>query len=215
MASSEYVIGALCSECGNDFIKPFRVYNVTNTDYISSITTRLLTDKLNKVTCPRCNSTFTFELPHLAFSLNKGYAVYARYNQDIRSRLSGKCHLFEMMNIDNMKFRLVDYLCEVAEKVAIFESGLDDISVEIVKHRHFPQKYFENNSDYNLLFTGTDEEDMIFEFRNHIDTVLETHRIPLSEYIDFSEKYQPETFRDGYVVWTKIDNIYIKEICHE
>lgn len=215
VAKYELAYGTVCGECGKDFINPFYVYNVTNTDYKSSITDKLMLNELNKVTCPKCKSTFTYERPFLAYSLKKGYAVFGVCKQDVRSLLSGKQRLFEMMNIKNMKFRLADYLCEVAEKVCIFENGLDDISIEIVKNRHFSEKYFENNSDYYLMFKCIKDDNMIFEYINSTDDVLETHEIPMSEYPTPSEDYEPESIKDGYILWTKTDNKYIKEICHE
>ncbi len=215
MALYELALGAICGECGNDFIKSFRIYNVTNTDYRSNITDKLLSYDLNKITCPKCNKTFTYQRPHLAYSLKKGYAVYGICQPDIRSLTSGRYRLFEMMNVNNIKFRLADYLCEVAEKVCIFENGLNDISIEIVKHRQFPQHYFENKTENILLFKGIEDENMIFEYINSTDEVLERHKIPVCEYPKPNHSFEPDLQKDGLILWTKTDNQYIKEIYDE
>ena len=215
MSVYEIAMGAICDECGNCMNEPFRVYNVINTDYKSHIKDKLISDNINKVTCPKCHSTFTYEHQFLAFSHKKGYAVFGICQPEIRTLTCGRNRIFEMMNIRNTRFRLVDFLCEVAEKIVIFESGLDDISIETVKHRNFSESYFADNSDKNLLFKGIDNDDMIFEYINCLDKVLETHRIPLSEYPKTASDYEPETLKDGYILWTKIDNKYIKELYNE
>ena len=123
--------------------------------------------------------------------------------------------MFDLLKVNGMKFRLTDYLCEVAEKVRIFDANLDDIAIEILKLRNFPQKYFDDKANYNLLFAGIENENMIFEYRYSTGKIIETHKIPVSEYQPTNNKYEPPYHKDGYILWTKIDNQYIKEICHE
>ena len=215
MALYEDTIGVICEECYHVFYKEFHVYNVTNTDYSGGFNEQLVSGKLNKVTCPKCKAAFTFERPHLAYSLKKSYAVYGICDPSVRRMTSGRWRMYDLMKVKDMKFRLTDYLCEVSEKVKIFDAKLDDIAIEILKHKNFPQKYFEDKANYNLLFAGIDNENMIFEYIHSTGKVIETHKIPMSEYQPTSGEYEPPYREDGYILWTKIDNQYIKEIYHE
>ena len=212
MASYEQVIQVICENCYRTFINPFRIYTVTNVDYKSNLLDKLLTDNLNKATCPKCGAVFTYERPHLAYSLSKGYAVYSACNQDLHSKLSGRHRLYDMMSYTNMRYRLVDYIFEVAEKVRIFELGMDDISIEKVKHVHFGSEYFADKRKNVLLFKGTENDNMIFEYADFLGKVLETRKIPITEYPAVNPSHEPDAYENGFVVWTKIDNNYIKEI---
>ncbi len=215
MAGYEYALGVICGECEKHFVKAFSIYNVTNTDYKSNIVNKLLTDRLNKVTCPFCHATFTYERPHLAYSLNKGYAIYAGCNTAETRYICGSKRLFEIFGINTMRFRLVDFLCEVAEKVRIFESGLDDISIEKLKAVNFGEEYFADKTFNILLFKCIENDNIVFEYCDSLGNVLETHNIPYEQYRSLDEHQQPEPFEDGYVIWTKIDTNYIKEIAND
>ncbi|MBQ7900868.1 MAG: hypothetical protein IJ365_02740 [Clostridia bacterium] len=215
MAGYEHAFRAICGKCDKSFNKEFRIYTVVNTDFRSNLVEKLKSDKLNTVTCPFCNAVFTYERPHLAYSLSKKYAINALCSYSGGSRHSGRSHMFHMFGIRGMRFRLVNYLCEVSEKVRIFEHGLDDIKIEQIKYNNFGEEYFADKSDKILLFREICCDDIIFEFRDDVDNVLETHRLPYEEYARCGSLPQPPTQHNGAVIWTKIDNNYIKEIIND
>ena len=69
--------------------------------------------------------------------------------------------MFGMFGISGMRFRLVNYLCEVSEKVRIFELGLDDIKIEHIKFDNFGEEYFADKSDKILLFKEIFDNDIV------------------------------------------------------
>ena len=215
MAGYEHAFRVICEKCGKSFDKEFRIYTVINTDFQSNLVEKLKSDKLNTVTCPCCNAVFTYERPHLAYSLSKKYAINALCSYTGGFKHLGRSHMFGMFGISGMRFRLVNYLCEVSEKVRIFELGLDDIKIEHLKFDNFGEEYFADKSDKILLFKEIFDNDIVFEFRDDVDNVLETYRIPFEEYNNCCDLPQPPTQHNGAILWSKIDNNYIKEIIND
>ena len=211
MSSFERCRSAICEKCDKQFMKSFTVYNSLNLDYKSTYKDLFTDDKLNVVKCPHCKSSFVYERPFIAYSIHKGYAVYAIPSLDENFLYHGKKELYDIFKIPSMKFRLVNYLCEVSEKVKIFEYGLNDLSIEYVKNKFFDQHYFSDKKNNMLLFKEIDGDNIVFEYRDYLGNVIETHFIPKGE-LDVTINFKEKPFTDDNLVkWIKIDNNFIRE----
>ena len=76
---SKFVKPALiiCEKCKKQFKKEQFIYTVVNLDFCSTIKDEFLNGKINSVRCPFCDTEFTFETELLAYSLKKGFAIFA------------------------------------------------------------------------------------------------------------------------------------------
>ena len=215
MPSYECAIEAICEKCEKTFRINMTIFNSLNLDFSSSYSDNLLNNKLNRVTCPHCNVEFTYERPFIAYSMNNKFAIMADFHCTNTVSSFGRKYIFDLFKIDGMKFRIVNYLCEVSEKVRIFNAKLDDIKVEQLKVKHFGNEYFNDKSNKILLFKEICDNELVFHLYNDLDEVLDTFKIPYSEYekCDYGFKCDYET--NGFINWYKIDDIYIKENSNE
>ena len=215
MAEYERANITICENCKTLFRKHFDVFTVINLDTKGYISDNFRNQKINKVTCPHCDKIFTYELHFLAYSLKKGFAVLALPGCKEQTYVSGKKCLYDIFGQKMPLFRLVNYQCEVAEKVRIFESGLDDFKIEYLKHKFFDSKYFEDKTLNILLFKEKDGENLIFEYRDFLETLLETLTIPFEEYEKINVNYNTDSNSDDNIKWIKIDNKFFEETNYE
>lgn len=215
MSAYEFATSAICERCYKSFNVNTTIYNSLNLDFTSSYANKLVNNSLNRVICSHCKTEFTYERPFVAYSFINKYAIMSDFSCNDKIIRHGRSYLFDLFKIANMKFRIVNYMCELSEKVRIFNSNLDDYKIEYVKYTHFGDEYFNDKQNRILLFKEIQNDNILFEFCDDIDNVLERHYIPYSEYEKF-DLNTVETFRsDGLINWYKIDNIYIKELLNE
>ena len=212
MAEFEYANKTICEACSKIIDKDVTVFTVVNLDNRGSIADKLINEQLNLITCPHCGKTFIYELPFVAYSFNSGYSIFALPSYDKNSLISGKSRLFELFGINMTKFRLVNYLCELVEKIRIFESGLSDYIIEDIKLNNFDKKYFEDKRENILLFKEINDNMLVFEYRDYLGNVLEVLKLPASVYTD-EHKYKdiPYTETDK-INWQMVDINLIKEL---
>ena len=208
MAEYERVNITTCENCKMQFRERFNVFTVINLDTKGCIADNFRNQNINKVTCPHCGRIFTY-------SLKKGFAVLALPYCNERTYFSGKRHMYDIFGQKIPVFRLVNYQCEVAEKVRIFESGLDDYKIEYLKHKFFDHKYFEDKTQNILLFKEKEGEYLIFEYRDFLETLLETISIPFDEYNKINIVNDNRNNLSDKIQWRKIDNIFFEETNYE
>ncbi len=210
MPGYEYTFKGICERCHKFFNVSTTICNSINTDFASSYFDNLLNNKLNRVTCEHCKTEFTYERPFIAYSFNNKYAVMADFDCKGKVIQSGKSYLFDLFKISGMKFRIVNYMCEVSEKVRIFNANLDDYKIEHIKRTHFGDEYFNDKANKILLFKEIQNDNILFELYDDVDNVLEQHHIPFKEYENCNLCFDELTQTDGLINWYKTDNI--KEI---
>ena len=117
MAEYERANSIICESCEKRFFKHINVFTVANLDRIGSIVDGLLNETLNKVKCPLCKESFTFELPFVAYTLKRGYAILALPSNNESFYISGKYDIYRIfrINLPNLVVNLFIY--EFVEKV--------------------------------------------------------------------------------------------------
>ena len=108
-----------------------------------------------------------------------------------------------MFGCKNMKFRIVDFQCEASEKVRIFENNLCDIKIEKLKHILFDESYFMNKQDNMVLFKEITDNQLIFEYRDYLQNVIETKFVSVNEYTDIQDETDSSD-NVSYVEWKRI-----------
>jgi len=215
LASYENAYRAICQKCKKSFNLDLIVVNSVNIDFAGHYREKLLNNSLNRVTCPHCKCNFTYERPHVAYSLKNKFAVICDFDFDEKVYCCGNHHLFEMFKINNMKFRIVNYMCETSEKFRILLSGLDDIKIEYLKYKLFDKEFFEDKSNKILLFDKILDENLVFSLYTDTDDVIETYKIPYDNYLGLCLNYNFSYNLNGKCLWYKIDTKYIKEYINE
>lgn len=120
-----------CPHCGAAVKTP--MWPGINAEENPELRARVLDETLFDWECPKCGYRAQFMYPCLYHDPGRGFMVYAVPNG------SGK----EFQPVDiaekfpqltGLKKRVVPTLAQLKEKVLIFEAGLDDIAVELVKY---------------------------------------------------------------------------------
>lgn len=211
MAEYERANSIICESCEKRFFKHINVFTVANLDRIGSIVDGLLNETLNKVKCPLCKESFTFELPFVAYTLKRGYAILALPSNNESFYISGKYDIYRIFRINLPKFRLVSYQCEVSEKIRIFESGLNDYMIEYIKYKHFDKKYFLDKRESILLFKEITEDSLVFEYRDFLGRVLEILTLSKSVYDNDVVFDEVQLTDKNEIIWQRVDINYFKE----
>lgn len=181
MAGYEYSFSALCENCKTEFTKHMMLYSSLSVDADSALVKDFLNDRLNVVVCPHCGKSFVYERPFVAYSIAGRYAILADASAGGHSKIMGRARLYDMFALD-MKFRLVDFMCEVSEKVRIFNDGLDDREINRIKRLAFDESYFADKREAMVLFEKFEDGDMIFVYKDYLGNELERRRISLDQY---------------------------------
>ncbi len=215
MSAYEYTIRAVCERCNEFFNVNTTIYNSINLDYTSCFSSQLENNCLNRVVCTNCKTEFTYERPFIAYSLKNKYAIMSDFNFTNQIKQHGRSYLLDLFKITDIKFRIVNYMCEVSEKVRIFNCNLDDYKIEYIKYSHFGDDYFNDKTSKILLFKQVINDKILFELCDDVDNILEQHYIPFDEYKKCNFKPKQVFDTNGLINWYKIDNNYIKELLDE
>ena len=201
----------ICESCEEVFYSPIVVHTTVCTDNEGGINDSFSEGNLNTVTCTICKQKFTYELPMLIYSLKNPYAITVLPSKESNTYTSKSSAIFKILKLNINRFRLVNYQCEALEKVKIFENNLDDVTIEKIKLSEFNDSYFENKTLNILLFKEVQDNKLIFEYKDFLGNVIETHYISKEKYDSLI------TFRDinntytNKTNWLKVDTKYIKE----
>lgn len=118
-----------CPECGAE--GEFTLWESVNKQLSPKIAEKVRSGELFKWTCPKCGQTFTVPYPMLYHDMDKSFMVYL-----LTSRLDpadGKLTKYGIFQHE-YTYRSVFEIDDLREKISIFEDGLDDRAVELVKY---------------------------------------------------------------------------------
>ena len=140
-----------CPQCGQEH--DVRIWSSVNVTVDPDLRDGLLAQDLNVLNCP-CGCEAQLERDLLYHDMDRSFQVWLKYPDD-----SGGIHvegpIVQLAQaLDRYRLRIVRSFPELAEKIMIFESGLDDRCVEILKMMvdlHFGS---EGRDRVDLFFAG-------------------------------------------------------------
>jgi hypothetical protein len=116
-----------CKQCGAQ--QPFTAWETLNVTLNPKEKEELLKGALTKFTCSKCNWSAEVSYPLLYHDMDRQFMVWlwpAAGEPDVRG-------MPFQAGTENYKFRVVGSRIELAEKVFIFDAGLDDRVIEMMK----------------------------------------------------------------------------------
>lgn len=126
-----------CPKCGKD--GDFVIWDSINTALNPEMKEKVLSGEAFKFVCPHCNSTAMVDYGYLYHQAEDDMMVYYVQNDE---RLKSAEEEFDKIKAEsadedpdytNMLFRIVKSANQLKEKIFIFDEGLDDRAVELVK----------------------------------------------------------------------------------
>ncbi|MCQ2349243.1 MAG: CpXC domain-containing protein [Paludibacteraceae bacterium] len=118
-----------CPKCGED--GAFKVWTSVNATLNPELREKVLDGSMFHFHCEKCGGDFILPNPTLYHDMNHQFMVWLVANPSDKMpgfSLSGN------PEFANYKCRVVSSLDELNEKIFIFESGLNDVVIEIIKH---------------------------------------------------------------------------------
>ncbi|MBE7052214.1 MAG: hypothetical protein E7395_06565 [Ruminococcaceae bacterium] len=189
------VLGCVCQECDMEFAVNDYLTNVVNLDYDSDKKSEFENMELNRVCCPHCKKSFTFEIPMVFVSSKLKYAI--KVNPQSFTIESDTGSFPEFLIPDGFRLREVYFQVEALEKHRIFESLCDDKVVEYIKLLEFDNSDALPFDEVNLVFDNCDNNTYCFDKYNSTNDCLEKYNIdatniklPLFDESTFSGKWQ-------------------------
>ena len=123
----------VCPEC--DLEQLFTVYDSVNVSLNSDYKERLINGELTVFTCDACGYQVEMVYPILYHDMENKLMIYI--DPDGQLDLNGienKQFMFGTLLDESYRYRIVSTREELVEKIFIFEAGLDDKPLEMLKH---------------------------------------------------------------------------------
>lgn len=130
MAENKVVKAIVCPMCGE--LSKAEIYTSVNPTVNKSIRSKVLDGNLFAWSCPSCNHKARLNYPILYNDMKNRFMVYLIPKID-RFQLCDKELEEKYSNLRNINKRIVSDFNSFKEKIFIFESGLDDMAVELTK----------------------------------------------------------------------------------
>ncbi len=123
-------VSVTCKKCGKD--GTFAIYNGINIRRFPGIKAKVLDGSLFRYECPHCGSAGPLEYSTIYDSVEDKIAIIVK--QDMSSGDDSMAKgLMETLSADDYLVRMVPDTNSLREKIHIFDDGLDDRVIELVK----------------------------------------------------------------------------------
>lgn len=205
-----------CPEC--DLEQLFSVYDSVNVTLCPDLKKQLKDGDLTVFTCDACGYQAEMVYPMLYHDMEKKLMIYM--DPDGQLDLNGienKQFMFGTLLDESYRYRVVSTREELVEKIYIFEGGLDDKPVEMLKH-YIRETHLGNGDDpdQTILYYGgrgvfEDEGDVIF-INKWSGPDQKSFRLPMEKYWQIKNEYTdhyPSTMSEAGR-WLRVDENYFK-----
>ncbi len=164
---------------------------------------------LNMASCIFCENTFRYETEIFAFDLLKGFAIIVNTDEAKPSYAHLRSEIYNTIFNGKYKLRFVNTCQEMFEKVLIFNLGIDDRMIEIIKQKYFPQIMDVLDKHHRFLLTDVLEDTYVFTLYDEHDRFVSEEKIKISspDYIDLPAKERSDVYAD----FKQIGNKWAKE----
>ena len=184
----------VCECCHTYFVSYTAMYPIVDADAKNSVTQSALDGNINRIFCPNCESTFTYESMFYIFSGNHKFAIVSHAGNTIPGVASFETAC-KISSATDWKFRVCSYTADCLEKMRIFRAKLDDTKIEKLKLMFFDSYKTMDLRDEYITFLSRDEDFLYFEHRTFTDKMIEEFKIPYHQYQTISaESVKPGTW---------------------
>jgi transcription elongation factor Elf1 len=177
-----------------------------------------------KIKCEKCKNEILIKYDALYLNEDRKYFVYLLTNKTLVQKFRNQIRYFletmlnkdDKYNFDEFKTRLVFDVNSLIEKLAIFELGLNDLVIEVIKYGFYENEVFDTNEFDSVYFDGIKETNLEFVLLSNNDkTKIDKIFINIEYYNKFVDTIaklhddSSEIFANIDYEWvkTKIDNI--------
>lgn len=198
-----------CPRCHKD--SEFKMYETVNVDLDNSLREKVLSGEFFNWECPHCGVKLIVQYDFLYHDMSNKFMIYFSPNNCNETNAYINNMLKKYPGMRKSTYRSVDNYNQLIEKIQIFESGLDDIIVELTK---VLIKYKEENQlseETNLVFerlianNDTNKGDMLV-FRSIIEDKVQKSVILFD--MDGYNQYKQKAEEEGkFKMTTYCDNI--------
>ena len=206
----------VCPECGLDQV--FTVYDSVNVTLCSDFKNQVINGDLTTFTCDACGYQAEMVCPILYHDMENQLMIYMDPDGQLNlNRLENKQFLFGTLLDESYQYRIVSNREELVEKIFIFDDGLDDKPLEMLKY-YIRDSRLDNDDDPDqaILYYGgrgvfEDEGDVIF-INKWSGPDQKSFRLPIGKYQEIKEGYTnhyPE-LKDVAGQWIRVDENYFK-----
>lgn len=155
--SKSTTIQVNCPRCG--YQSPMTVWDSINVDLDPELKEKYLSGELFQTECEVCGLKFLSPFPTIYHDMEHRFMLFCSYFKDDEEKeINNQMEFPEGFFPKGYTFRRVFGMNPIKEKILIFEEGLNDITIERMKH------FFYLNEKLNLLpsdeifFSGIDRE---------------------------------------------------------
>jgi len=187
-----------CENCDRFFVSYTHIYARVNIDAKNELAKAAYNGMINRITCPYCNTEFTYEAPLFAHSYINKFAVISQF-PDCYKDITSMHRAAKISGLDSWKLRNCRFAMDASEKIRIFSNGLNDGIVEIIKLKAFSDYSQMNLLDEYITFEGAINDCLVFTHRDYTDRIIEKYNVPKSMYNTEPDNFIP----NGR--WIKID----------
>ncbi|MBQ4527410.1 MAG: hypothetical protein II998_04985 [Clostridia bacterium] len=173
------VYDCLCQNCHIPFKSHAVLYNCVNYDIKNTMFDDFVSLTLNEVSCPHCNTKFTYEIPMVIISFRYQFAIKvnpAAFHSNIMSKQPPPFRFLPT----GFKFREVYFMIEAVEKANIFSKALNDIYIEHFKKYNFSNEEALPFDEANIIYTHSDNDFHYFEKYDCNNNLIESLKKSIS-----------------------------------
>ncbi len=175
-----------CPQCGQ--LNDINVWSSITSDDSPDLKKELLSAKINIFRCDNCSHTALLPNPLLYHDKNKKLMISFTPSNDEKTKIQ----LFEnikktskesgeLENLEDYNLRFITNYDTMLEKILIFDNGLHDKIIEVLKVLILMQE--PDRAEQRIAVFGKKEDDYIeFLIRDKVENQFYTSQIPLDSY---------------------------------
>lgn len=200
-----------CPECGN--VSDITVWQSITVSDSADLKDDLLKGKLNIFQCPECHHRALMPMPLLYHDEEKSLMIsFSPCSDEKKQELFSEIKKTskesgELDNLEGYNLRFVYDYNSLLEKILVFENGLSDKAIEVLKVLILMQKP-ESMDNMTAMF-GKLEDDMLeFLVTDKTDNACYTSKIPLESYKTVKTQLNQSGVKDYSFDWEIVDMEY-------
>lgn len=174
----------ICERCQSFFCSYGIMHSFVDADSLDISTKQAFDGTINRVTCPVCSDSFTYESPMIIYSHNDKFAICAHFYDEYICNGSFET-LIAIAGMKDWKFRRCTFSMFAFEKLRIFKNKLDDTVIEQIKLTHFPQyRDMDLELEY-IVYESHNDKELFFSKKDFTGKTIKNFSVPMTEYRKF------------------------------